>query len=501
METHAERRFNLVDENWIPVAGEGLVSLRRVFTDKNLMALGGNPVEKIALTKLLLAIAQTAYTPENDEDWTRLGAKGMAEKAVRYLEEKKDLFWLYGDGPFLQMPAIEKAAKRSCGTGFFPDVPAKNNSILFQCQIDHGLSDSQRAVHLITLMGFALGGKRIGKPIALSNGYSGKTVSAKPGPNLGYAGYLHSYLMGNNLQESIYLNLFSLERIKGFATFVAGVGKPPWEIMPVGENCETAKNLKNSYMGCLIPICRFILFTEDGMHYSEGIQYPNHIAGWREPSIAYNENKKKVEMIWVNPQKKPWRELTALLSFISATSMSRKSFECRQIRDNLPRVSKLGSRNIGIWSGGLRITSNAGDQSVKGNDDYIESEVFFSSEWFEKGIWFTYFKIEMEKLEEIAKVIYGATFGYFKHQKVDGKKQAVMATNLFWQLCERKFQDLVNACGDVTGKESSGMRWIFIDYANRSFNALCPKDTARQMEAWAANRPNLGRFLQGEKND
>ena len=71
MEMHSERRFNLVDENWIPVAGEGLVSLRRVFTDHNLMALGGNPVEKIALTKLLLAIAQTAYTPKNDDGTAR----------------------------------------------------------------------------------------------------------------------------------------------------------------------------------------------------------------------------------------------------------------------------------------------------------------------------------------------------------------------------------------------------------------------------------------------
>ena len=101
----------------------------------------------------------------------------------------------------------------------------------------------------------------------------------------------------------------------------------------------------------------------------------------------------------------------------------------------------------------------------------------------------------MEKLENMAKAIYGATFGYFKQQKADGKKQAAMATNLFWQLCERKFQDLVNACGDVTGQESSGMRWIFIDYANRAYNAFCPRQTARQMEAWAANRLNLGRFL------
>jgi CRISPR system Cascade subunit CasA len=500
METHAKRRFNLVDENWIPVAGEGLVSLRRVFADPGLKALGGNPVEKIALTKLILAIAQAAYTPKDDDEWARLGAMGMAEKAVSYLEENRDLFWLYGDRPFLQMPAVEKVPKRSFGTGFYPDMPAENNTILFQCQIDNGLSDPQRAVFLVTLMGFALGGKRIGKPIILSNGYTGKTISAKAGPNLGYAGYLHNYLIGITLQESLWLNLYALERIKNISTFISGIGLPPWERMPIGEDCETAKVLKNSYMGCLLPLCRFVLFADDGLHYTEGIQYPNHKAGWREPSIAYNEGKKKVEMIWVNPQKKPWRELTSILSFVSATSQSSRSFECRQIQDHLHRACKIGIRKIGIWSGGLRVTENSGDQSVKKNDDYIESEIFFVTEWFEKGIWFIYLKAEMERLEEIAKVTYGATIGYFKHQKADGKNQAAMATNLFWQFCERKFQNLINACGDESGQESGAMRRIFVDYANRAFNAFCPRETARQLEAWAANRPNLGRFLQDVKN-
>lgn len=39
-------RFNLVDEPWIPVAGKGLVSLADVFSNPNLSALGGNPIQK-----------------------------------------------------------------------------------------------------------------------------------------------------------------------------------------------------------------------------------------------------------------------------------------------------------------------------------------------------------------------------------------------------------------------------------------------------------------------
>lgn len=68
-----ENRFNLIDEPWIAVVDVGLVSLTDIFSQPELRALGGNPVEKIALTKLLLAIAQAAATPTDDSDWQQMG--------------------------------------------------------------------------------------------------------------------------------------------------------------------------------------------------------------------------------------------------------------------------------------------------------------------------------------------------------------------------------------------------------------------------------------------
>lgn len=101
-----KNRYNLVDEAWIPVAGEGLVSLKRIFSDPRLKALGGNPVQKIAVTKLLQAIAQAAATPKDESEWQAMGTEGLASKVQRYLSEKRDCFWLYGERPFLQMRAI-----------------------------------------------------------------------------------------------------------------------------------------------------------------------------------------------------------------------------------------------------------------------------------------------------------------------------------------------------------------------------------------------------------
>ncbi len=68
-----ENRFNLIDEPWIAVVDVGLVSLTDIFSQPELRALNGNPVQKIALTKLLLAIAQSATTPADDSDWQQMG--------------------------------------------------------------------------------------------------------------------------------------------------------------------------------------------------------------------------------------------------------------------------------------------------------------------------------------------------------------------------------------------------------------------------------------------
>ena len=152
-------KFNLVDEHWIPVAGKGLVSLADIFSDSSLSALGGNPVQKIALTKLLLAIAQTAYTPADDEDWKKLGAPGMADKSLAYLREKRDLFWLYGNKPFLQMPAIAKAKKQNFGAiQIF--VATGNTTVLTQSQTEVVLTDAEKAILIIQMMGFGLGGRK-----------------------------------------------------------------------------------------------------------------------------------------------------------------------------------------------------------------------------------------------------------------------------------------------------------------------------------------------------
>jgi len=509
-------RFNLVDEKWIPVANKGLASLADIFTQTHFTALGGNPIQKIAVTKLLLAIAQAAYTPEDDEDWKRLGAKGMAVKALAYLEEKQDCFWLYGEKPFLQMPAIKKMVTerkdkelqtapkgtkeqealensypKPLGSGHIPDLPSENNTVLTQLQVSPNDTDAEKAVFLVSLMNFALGGKRVEKGMPpFSRDCVSKTNSAKAGPSIGnHWGYLHSFLLCDRLRESIWLNLFTHKNIGSNAYWTAGLGKPPWESMPESEICQVATSLKNSYISCLVGMCRFVLFEGTGIYYLEGLQYPSHKNGWREPSMSVLEEASGAKILWVDPNKRPWRSLTSTLSFMSSTST--RGFDCQQIRIGLSRARLSGAEKLGLWSGGLKVRANAGDQSVKGDDDFVESEFSLETSWLGET-WFLQLKAEMTIVEELAKNVYGCTRRFFKHPLTEGKDQAAQATNLFWQLAEHHFQALINACGNNT---SEAMRRLFAQVALKAYDTYCPKDTARQLDAWAATRPRLGKYF------
>jgi CRISPR system Cascade subunit CasA len=519
--TTLENRFNLIDEPWIPIADVGRVSLKQIFSETSYHVLGGNPVQKIALTKLLLAIAQAACTPQDENDWKGLGTEGLAQKCLAYLEKHHDSFYLYGEKPFLQIPAVvdliaartekrtakarndserlkaqESGKPKSFGAGFYPDLPSENNTMLSHTLVERTLSDAEKALFIVSIMNFALGGKRVETDLVNLSGDSyGGLYSAKSAPSLGnYVGYLHSFLTGENLLSTLWLNLLTHEQIQG-NKYWQGLGVPPWEVMPKTETCAVAEQLKNSYIGCLVAMSRFAFLEDEGVYYLDGIQYPNHSSGWREPSMTIN-SQQGIKVLWLNPDKRPWRELTALLSFISANTQS--GFDCQQINFGFNRARK-NNQAIGIWSGGLKVRGNAGDQSVKQDDDFVESHVSIpSNKEMEDSQWFDNLTSEMAEIEQLSNIVYKTTTKYYKSQKAEGKSQAAQASNLFWQLSERKFQDLVNAC--YQGEEqTNALRKDFAQFASTAYNTYCPNDTARQLNAWAENLPNLSKYLKNGK--
>jgi len=484
-----ENRFNLIDEPWIPVVDVGQVSLRHLFSHPEYRSLGGNPVQKIALTKLLLAIAQSACTPEDDADWAGLRPSGLAKKCLKYLDQWHDRFFLYGEKPFLQMPAIKAAAIQSFGA-VLPEVSSGNTTVLIQSQVEKTMTDADKALLVVQLMGFGLGGKKTDNSVVLTPDYQGKSKTGKPSASLGFLGFLHNFLQGDSLQETLWLNLLTQQQISDLSFYPRGLGIAPWQQMPAGENCVVAEDLKSSLVGRLLPLSRFCLLAENGVHYSEGLAHPGYKEGVIDPTVSVNFSAKDPKAIWVDPEKRPWRLLTALLSFFSQSNNN--GFDCYQLRLTLPRALSH-VQILGLWSGGLRVRSNAGEQYVGGADDFVESLIQLNSAILDEG-WFANLQLEMDELDKLSsKNVYGATLRYFKDQNMDGNGQASQAGNLFWQLCERRFLELVEACGDA--EQAHTMRPVFAGFVHKAYDTYCPKDTARQLDAWAKNRPNLGKYL------
>lgn len=517
-----ENRFNLVEEPWIPVADAGLVSLRKIFTDQSLRSLGGNPIQKISITKLLLAIVQASWTPEDNVEWEKVGSSGMAQRALKYLDEKKNLFWLYGERPFLQkkqlaemvkkrlehdmnnakkdsekQKIIEKAKPKMIGNGDFPDLPAGNNTILFQNEYNSIIDDAGRALFLVTLLPFAFAGKQVDNSIKFDNNNPPKSSIAKVGPSLGRICYLHTFVVSNTIVDTLFFNLWTNKDIKELKYFENGIGTPPWEKMPNHEGCPIAQSLKKSFIGMLLPLSRFVFFENEKLYFTEGIQYPNHKEGWIEPSMAIKQTGGTVSVLQAKANKKPWRELNALLAFIAEY----EGYSCLQLNMSLLRARQKNVPEIKIWSAGLEVTGDAFGQKVRGTNDFVESIITLNNDCFRKD-WFDVFNNEMIDLYTISRYLAKSTYNYHKREIKDSKERdkraaylSEHAQNLFWQLCERKSQDLVDSCSEKNCATLHKIREIFAEYVNKAYNTYCPADTARQLDAWAANRPNLKKYL------
>lgn len=472
-------RFNLVEEPWIPIIGKDMVSLKQLFSCSDYNEIGGNPTQKISITKLLLAIAQSAHTPKDEEACRELGPQGIAKQCLTYLEKHKEKFWLYGERPFLQMPEIIKAKAQKL-SAVLPEIATGNNPLVFEAQKERDLNDAEKALLILTLMGFALGGKKTDNSVSLTEGYE-KPKTGKPGASVGYLGYLHNFVVGKNVQETIWLNLFTEEQLSKINAWPKGLGVAPWECMPKGEDCPVARGLKDSYLGRLVPLSRFCLLSDEGLHYSEGIHFTSHKEGGVDPSVGIDYSKKEWKASWVDPEKRPWRMITSFLSYLGKTKIN--SYECLFIREGLARAKWVPI--IGIWSGGLRVSSNAGEQFVSGSDDFVESKIYLSADSIGNDKQFWQIEEEMKLLDQFSETVRRSVLNYYQQLKVNGAKHTQIAVSLFWQLCEKYAQTLFQS------NDPKCLRLKFKNIVEDVYNYHCPKQTARQISSWANHRPKI----------
>lgn len=484
-----ENRFNLLEEKWLPIENRGRMSLVEIFSDQQTPNVAGSPIQKIASLKFLLAIVQSALPLASDEDWEKQTNASVARAALAYLKDRRDDFWLYGKKPFLQMPGIAKAKAVPYGA-LNPEVASGNTTVLLDSQISTRTTDAEKACLLLRLQGFATGGKKVDNSVILTPGYTGKRKGGAAGPSLGFMGFLHNFVLGPTLMDTLRINLLTDTDIRELRVFPEGMGTAPWEEMPQGEDCPVARRLRQSLMGRLMPMSRFCLLDTSEVHYSEGIRHSDYKEGMADPSVAISHQSKKPKALWANPEKRPWRSLTALLSFLSSTKGD--SFACYQLQAGLRHSQGLDS--VKIWSGGLRVSSNAGDQYATGMDDYVESAVEIGTDSLNET-WFQNFSKEMEILEQISKILYGSVRGYFTDLKVSDPPQAGQAVNDYWQQAEFFSTALIDQSSEKTIDGRMRTRRQVLGIVQSIFSTYCPRETPRQLTAWVRHRPNLSKFL------
>ena len=425
-------RYNLIDEAWIPTARGGRIGLRRLFAEPGHRALGGTPAQKIALTRLLLAIAQAAATPEDEAAWSRLGPEGLARACLAYLARWRDRFWLYGVNPFLQSPELADAGQNR--------EQAK-------------IPDHQRALQLVVLQ--------------------------TGGAARSHAGCLHCYLQTSSLVGTLWLNLLTRQQIRHLG-FSGGPGRPPWEHLTVVEKPPRAASRLRTLSASLLPREQSCLWVGD--HLVSGEAPPVLPDGVDQPSLVIDRSSGHDRPVPVGSSEQPWRRLRPLLAFLGGAGQ-KATTECWQLRLCLPRA-RARMAIVGVWFGG---------QEADVHPENPESLVMLETNLLGPA-WYKEFHREMDALEELADILHNAVLSCHQAVGGDGREQADMAVQLFWRLAERDFQALLDVCGsgDGSGRHLLTLRERLAALVRNTYDNFCSRESGRHVDAWRRHRPDVG---------
>lgn len=498
-----EFRFNLIDDPWINVIGQPRQSLKMFFTNPELSRLGGNALDKIALLRFLLALTHAAVRIPDASTWQELTPGDIAAGVLRYLEQHHDCFELFGKHPFLQFPQLKSSQKLQPLSALQPSVSTGNKPVLTHWNLPAAPEIAELPLLLLRGCGFGFGGKKYDNSIVLTPGYTGKfnekgkPASGVPGTLLGFQGYLHSYLQGTTLLETIRLNLLAEEDVAGLSVFSRGMGRPCWEKMPEGEDCPRAREYRHTYQGALLPLDKFYLLCPPNVVMTEGIRYPNHLSGLVDPALTLYRDKNKDRAVWTNPEHRPWRELPAILAFLQAEQRRKSPYT---LSCGLEKISP--DAEIHVWTAGVQVSSNAGEQYLSGKNDYVEADFYFPAANLDQNGYRKYCNM-LAAIDGCAKTLYASVAGYFKElQNLNGAGIASQAATLFWELLGEEAQQIVAAAfaekiadeevpPELAGQWRRQVRMLY--------NRFCPFDTARQLMAWSEHEPFQRKKKTGKK--
>ena len=349
------KQFNLTGDPWIPVlwrnGRRSEVPLPELFERGGEIAdLAVPPAERIVLMRLLLCIVMRSMQeqeklPEYPADWLELTSDLIAKHAAEYLRKWRDAFDLYGDRAFLQANGLARQNNASQDKLDFTLASGNNHTLFDHAANEDGRthSDAWLARKLLVSQSFSTGGT-IGQNI-----WNGVPVPNSSGASpLMEGSPLHVFCLGQNILETLHLNLIFLAELNKIK-----LGVPVWEAPPDGP--AKAQEFDTTLFGRLVPISRAVKLTGDSSRVTvaEACRY-SKLPNFTDPYLSNKKSKdkkaeEKILYLGIYPDRHPWRELESLLTLAGPGPGSGVTPPKNLlVKKYLPRESILR-----LWCGGV----------------------------------------------------------------------------------------------------------------------------------------------------
>jgi len=455
--------FNLLTDPWIPVrmSADGrakTIGLLELFhRSAQISDLAVSTHERIALMRLLICITQAALdAPDEADEWDGWG-NDLEEKTAAYLNQWRDHFDLFGEGPRFLQSHIQDTKDYPTAQIVY-DLSTGNNPTL----LDH-VGDETRDFPAAFLARAIL---------VYQNHFVGGSLASKVKGNGPALKALHSFLIGTSLRETILLNCIDLETLHPTKP-----GKPVWE---GGRESDFLARL------CPSP-CKLWLVDEGRrIRIDQGHVYPEfEESGIREPSttiITGRRNGAEANVLLrASIGRGIWRDLHCITVLSKDERKAPLSF--------LSHFTARHGSEVTFWSGEL---IKAKDAKIL---DALESR--FTVPWqlfeesgrirYQSGVVFSEFT---ESRLKAAVFIYGKTL---KHENTPVET----SRRHYWNTLDNKSNILLellkgagtenDPMGNSTfGKSADPWTTEVRRAARGAYDATCPRRTPRQLEAYAA---------------
>jgi len=491
--------MNLTSDPWIPVlwtsGRTSAVSLTQIFEEcPKISDLSVPTHERISLMRLLVCLTQASLgAPLTSDDWDGWG-ENLESAVPSYLLEHKKHFELLGDGPrFLQSPVKGDKTYPTAQIVFHFATGSTPTLLDHEGEADRDLSPAFIARALLVYQNhFFRDSMGQAKAFKGKKGITGTAIEA-----------LHSFLIGQSLRKTILLNCLDEETLQP-----GHLGKPVWE----GGG-------KTDYLARLVPTPCKLWLADDGKRIMivPGVQYDAfETSDIREPSTTIIIGKRKgiePKILRASIGRGIWRDLHCLAVLRKGEMNAPKTF-----------ISHLDERDEGrvtFWSGELIKAQKAKILDAVESEFTVPFQLFSPTGQarYQAGVNFS---------EILSKRLYGAVQTYFdvldqpppkrcdwSNPKRQDKIQSAQlggygvkaaptdaAQRHYWNALDQRSSillDLLEGIGTDTdpmgnldfGKSDENKNadpWTKAvrTAARAAYEHVCPRQTPRQLQAYAA---------------